>query len=291
MVWLHKGKNKMIKLDIGTPDTYIAVDNEIICGDCVRVMSMMPSGSIDFVCTSPPYDNIRTYGNDWDLDLHAVGKEMYRILKDGGVAVMVIQDQTKDFAKSVTSFRTIVDWCDIGFKLFECCIYQKHGRPGPWWNQRFRIDHEYIPIFFKGHRPNYFNKKHLEVPCKPWKMPAKSTTRLSDGRTINDSSGRSYDTKSHGTIFYYGNSSIESCSDKALKLQHPATYPDKLPEDFITCFCNPSGTVLDPFAGSATTLIAAKKLKRNFIGIEINPAYVAIGRERLEAVIPSGMAA
>jgi hypothetical protein len=64
---------------------------------------------------------------------------------------MVIQDSTKDFAKSLTSFRTIVDWCDnIGFRLFECNIYNRQGTEGAWWKQRFRVDHEYMPIFLKG---------------------------------------------------------------------------------------------------------------------------------------------
>jgi len=80
---------------------------------------------------------------------------------------MVIQDQTKNFGKSLTSFKTIVDWCDsFGFKLFETVIYRKYGAEGAWWNKRFRVDHEYVPIFLKGERPQYFNKEHLKIPSK-----------------------------------------------------------------------------------------------------------------------------
>lgn len=92
--------------------------NRIICGDAVEVMAEMPENSVDIVVTSPPYDNIRDY-KGFDYNLHSTGEQIYRVLKDGGVAAMVIQDQTKNFGKTLTSFRTIVDWCDsFEFKLF-----------------------------------------------------------------------------------------------------------------------------------------------------------------------------
>jgi len=138
--------------------------NTIQCLDCVEGMKKLPDNSIDLVVTSPPYDDIRTY-NGFNFDLHTTGEEVYRILKEGGIAVMVIQDQTKNFGKTLTSFKTIVDWCEnIGFKLFETVIYKKHGAEGAWWNGRFRVDHEYMPIFLKGEKPQYFNKEPLKVP-------------------------------------------------------------------------------------------------------------------------------
>lgn len=130
--------------------------NKIICGDAVEIMKGIPSNSIDIVVTSPPYDAVRDY-KGFSLDLHAAGREIYRILKDGGVAVMVIQDQTKNFGKTLTSFRTIIDWCDsFSFKLFETVIYRKYGAEGAWWNKRFRVDHEYIPVFLKGRKATIF---------------------------------------------------------------------------------------------------------------------------------------
>ena len=98
--------------------------NEVHLIDCVEGMKLMPENSIDMVVTSPPYDAIRNY-NGFSFDLHETGKELFRVLKDGGIVSMVIQDQTKNFGKTLTSFKTIIDWCDnIGFKLFECVIYR-----------------------------------------------------------------------------------------------------------------------------------------------------------------------
>ena len=73
--------------------------NDIICGDAVEVLATFPDNSVDLVVTSPPYDDLRKY-NGFKLDLHKVGKELYRVLKDGGIVAMVIQDSTKNFAKS-----------------------------------------------------------------------------------------------------------------------------------------------------------------------------------------------
>ena len=160
--------------------------NEVLCGRAEVVMKNIPNDTIDIVVTSPPYDNLRKY-NDFEIDLHAIGKEVYRVLKDGGVAVMVIQDQTKNFGKSLSSFRTIVDWCDeIGFKLFETVIYRKHGAEGAWWNKRFRVDHEYMPIFLKGERPAFFDKEPLKIPSKHGgKTMRGGGTRLTDGTRVD----------------------------------------------------------------------------------------------------------
>ena len=79
--------------------------NTIIQGDSAEVLKNIPDCSIDLVVTSPPYDQIRDY-NGFTLDLHAIGEQLYRVVKPGGVVAMVIQDSTKNFAKTLTSFRT-----------------------------------------------------------------------------------------------------------------------------------------------------------------------------------------
>src|SRR3989338_4718310 len=253
--------------------------NKIICGDAVEVMKKFPSHSVDMVVTSPQYDNVRDY-KGFSLDLHSTGKEIYRVLKDGGVAVMVIQDQTKNFGKSLTSFRTIVDWCDsFGFKLFETVIYRKYGAEGGWWNKRFRVDHEYIPIFLKGERPQYFNKEHLKIPSKHGgKTLTGGGTRLTNGIRIATRSIKINLTKCRGTIWEY----LTAGDGSRLKHEHPATFPNKLPYDFIECFTPKGGVVLDPFVGSGTTTVAAKNLGYKYIGIDITPEYCAIAEKRMK---------
>jgi DNA modification methylase len=246
--------------------------------DCVEGMKQLPDESIDLVVTSPPYDHIRTY-EGFHVDLHETGKQIFRVLKKGSVAVVVMQDQTINYGKTLTTFRTIVDWCDnIGFKLFECLIYRKHGAEGAWWNRRFRVDHEYMPVFLKGDKPAYFNKEPLKVPSKWGGVTITGgATRLTSGKTLKARPIRINLMKCRGTVWDY-----LTCGDgDKLKHQHPATFPDRLPYDCIICFCPEGGIVLDPFMGAGTTAVAAIKLHRNFIGFEISKKYCQIARERV----------
>lgn len=253
--------------------------NRILNCDCLDGLRKLPSNFIDMVVTSPPYDNLRNY-HGFKVDLSAVGKELFRVLKDGGIAVMVIQDQTKNYGKTLTSFRTIIDWCDnAGFKLFECLIYKKYGAEGAWWNKRFRVDHEYMPVFLKGEKPQYFNKEPLKIPSK-WAgiTMTGGATRLTNGKTLPSRKITINPLKCRGTVWEY-----LTCGDGSkLKHLHPATFPDKLPYDLIQCFCPPGGIVLDPFIGSGTTAIAAIKLGRKFIGMEISPEYCKLAEKRIE---------
>ncbi|MFH1308663.1 MAG: transcriptional repressor LexA [Patescibacteria group bacterium] len=255
--------------------------NKIICGDATKELKKIPNNSIDMIITSPPYDEIRKY-NGFKYNLHETGKELYRVLKNGGIAAMVIQDQTRNFGKTLTSFKTIVDWCDnIGFKLFETVIYRKHGTEGARWKHRFRVDHEYMPIFLKGERPQYFNKEPLKIPSKHGgKTMTGSGNRKTDGTTTKTVTRTINEMKCRGTIWNY----LMAGDKDKIKRKHPAVFPDKIPIDFIQCFCPEGGIVLDPFIGSGSTAIAAKQLKRNYIGIDISKEYCELAKERIKTI-------
>lgn len=250
----------------------------IQCMDCVEGMKRLPDHSVDLVVTSPPYDGIRAY-KGFSYDLRATGAQLFRVLKEGGVAAMVIQDQTSHFGKSLTSFRTIVEWCDtIGFKLFECVIYRKWGTEGAWWKYRFRVDHEYIPIFLKGERPQYFDKEPLKIPSKHGgKVMTGSGNRRTDGTTTRTVTRTINGMKCRGTVWDY----LMAGDKDQLKQQHPAVFPDRIPYDLVRCFCPSRGVVLDPFMGSGSTAVAAKRTNRHFIGFEISRDYCELARRRL----------
>jgi DNA modification methylase len=253
-------------------------DNIVICSENISYMKSLPDESVDMIVTSPPYDNLRAY-NGFTLDLHAVGEQVFRILKPGGIAAVVIQDSTNNGHKSLTSFRMIVDWCDsIGFGLFENCIYSRQGVEGAWWKKRFRVDHEYIPLFIKGTRPAYFNKEELKIPSKHGgKTMIGAATRNHDGTQQKSRPVYINPMKCRGTIWNF-----PQCGDGSkLKHKHPATYPNLLPYDLIECFCPPEGIVLDPFNGSGTSCVAAKSLGRKYIGIDISQEYCDIANERI----------
>ena len=168
---------------------------------------------------------------------------------------------------------------NIGFKLFETVIYKKQGVPGAWWTKRFRVDHEYIPIFLKGVRPQYFDKEHLKIESKHGgKTIMGAAVTNKDGTRKKSRPILINKLKCRGTIWDY-----TTCSDGTrLKHKHPATFPNKLPYDVIECFCPKNGIVLDPFVGSGTTCVAAKNLNRKYLGIDVSEEYCEIAKERIK---------
>jgi len=256
------------------------MENKIILGECVEILTGFNECQFDMIVTSPPYDDLRSY-NGYKLNLFDLGKQCYRVLKDGSVCAVIIQDQTKNFAKSLSSFRLVLDWCDnAGFKLFETCIYKKQGVEGAWWKRRFRVDHEYIFLFLKGAKPIYFNKEPLKVLSKHGgKTMTGAAIRLKNGHNLPSRKVKINKLKCRGTIWDY-----TTCGDGGkLKHKHPATFPNMLPYDLIECFCPPQGVVLDPLNGSGTTCVAAKSLGRGYIGIDISKEYCDIATKRLES--------
>jgi DNA modification methylase len=262
----------------------LPLENAVHCMDCIEGMSRLPDHSVDMVVTSPPYDSIREY-HGFSVDLHRTGEELFRVLRPGGIAAMVIQDQTRNFGKTLTSFRTIVDWCDgIGFKLFECVIYRKNGTEGAWWSGRFRVDHEYIPLFLKGDRPAYFNKEPLKVKSlHGGKTMTGSGNRRTDGETTNTVRREINPMKCRGTVWDY----LMAGDKNPLKRKHPAPFPDQIPIDLISCFCPPGGLVLDPFLGSGSTAVAAIRTGRKYLGFDISPEYCRIAEARIGQTEPA----
>lgn len=254
--------------------------------DSLELTKLLPDNSIQLTIFSPPYDATRDYEDkNYSFDYHNLGKELLRTTKDGGFVIVVIQDQTKNFRKSGTTAKLQVDWMEQGWNLFECCIYSKFGTPGAWWASRFKVDHEYILMFFKGDRPIKLNKDHLMEPAKYANYEVHGTQRLTSGELVPKSKEWvQKDTKCRGTIWHYANSSQESLdkSMKKLKLTHSATFPEKLAEDIILCFSNTGDIVYDPYCGSGTSLCMAKKNQRNYIGGDIAQKYCDLSKLRLK---------
>ena len=88
-------------------------------------MKKMQDNFIDLVVTSPPYDNLRTY-NNYDFKFEKIAKELFRVIKNGGVCVWVVGDQTVKGNETGTSFNHALYFKKIGFNLFDTMIYEKN---------------------------------------------------------------------------------------------------------------------------------------------------------------------
>ena len=101
---------------------------QLIHGDCLEEMKKIPDGSVDLTVTSPPYDNLRTYNNTLDWGEHVwkpVLRELFRVTKQGGVVVWIVNDATIKGSETGTSFRQALYAKEIGFNLHDTMIWNK----------------------------------------------------------------------------------------------------------------------------------------------------------------------
>lgn len=256
--------------------------NQIVLGDNCEVMRQMPSESIDLVVTSPPYDDLRTYGGHlWDF--YGVVWNLKRLLKPGGVIVWNVNDETKDGGETGTSMRQALHFQSLGLLLHDTMIYQKKGFSFPD-STRYHQTWEYMFVFSKG-RPKAFNPicdRKNETAGKPLGGDYK---RAEDGSSVvrpgSEDRGDRREFGQRFNVWLIGAGSGQSSSD-AIAFNHPAIFPEALARDHILSWSNEGDIVLDPFSGSGTTAKMAKHNGRKFIGIEINPEYVEIANKRLE---------
>jgi len=243
-------------------------------------MPELPDKSVHLVITSPPYWQLKDYGTDNQIGFHdsyenyinnlnLVWKECYRTLHNGCRLCVNIGDQ---FARSVYYGRykvipireEIIKFCEnIGFDYMGAIIWQKvttsnttgggvqmGSYPYPR-NGILKLDYEFILIF-----------KKLGDSPKPTK----------EQKELSKMSAEEWNT------FFTGHWNFPGARQSG----HIAMFPEELPKRLIKMFSFVGETVLDPFAGSGTTALAAKNLDRNSIGYEINPEFIPIIKEKLE---------
>lgn len=253
---------------------------EIINGDCLEVMREMPNGSIDLTVTSPPYDNLRTYGGNlnWNFEIfQGIANELYRVTKDGGVVVWVVGDATIKGSETGSSFRQALYFKELGFNLHDTMIWQKQTFTDTGsLRVRYAGVFEYMFVFSKGKPKTFHPIKDRENKSVGKKKHG--VIRQADG-TMKPQSSLGKECGKLGQRFNVWN--VNTCVSNTERTGHPAQFPEQLAKDHIISWSNEGDTVLDPFMGSGTTGVVCKELNRNFIGIEVVPEYFNIAKERI----------
>ena len=253
-------------------------EHRIIFGDS-RSLNEIKDKSVQLIITSPPYWQLKDYGTEDQIgfndsyeeyinNLNLVWQECYRVLSDGCRMCINIGDQ---FARSVyygrykvIPIRTeIIRFCEsLGMDYMGAIIWQKTTTmntsgggaimgsfPYPR-NGILKMDYEFILLFKKlGNAPK---------PTKEQKE-------------------RSIITKEEWGEYFSSHWHFNGVK----QYEHIAMFPEELPKRLIKMFSFAGETVLDPFAGSGTTSLAAKHLGRNSIGYEINRSFAPIIRSKL----------
>ena len=249
----------------------------LIQGDCGEVLRTLTSESVDLTVTSPPYDNLRKY-KGYSFDFEGIAKQLFRVTKEGGVVVWVVSDATANGSETGTSFKQALYFKECGFNLNDTMIWRKPNSIPTDKRYRYQQCFEYMFVFSKG-KPKTFNP--ILEPTKTKRSYKSSWGRKDDKMILNSGLTRTTkDLKVADNIFNYPISVGGASADK-IAFKHPAIFPEKLAEDHILSWSNEWDLVLDPFAGSGTTLKMAKKNNRNYIGIEIAPEYIEIINQRL----------
>lgn len=249
--------------------------------NCLITMGNMPNELVDFVITSPPYDDIRNY-NGYQFEFEEIAKELFRVLKFGGVVIWVVADSTIDGSETGTSFKQALFFKEIGFRLHDTMIYYKMN-PMPQTGNRYHQHFEYMFALSKG-SPKTFNP--ITEPTK-YKGLANMKNRGQNGSLDYEKVERTQE-KKIGNVFFYSIGGGITTKDK-IAYSHPAIFPEKLVADQITTWTNESDLIYDPFMGSGTTAKMAHILKRRWIGSEISTEYVNIAEERLKLHIENNL--
>ena len=251
--------------------------NKVYNENCLDTMAKMPDNYIDLTVTSPPYDNLRTY-NGYSFDFENVAKELYRVTKNGGVVVWVVNDSTKNGSESLTSFRQALYFKEIGFNLHDTMIYYKNN-PMPQTGNRYHQHFEYMFAFSKG-SPKTFNP--ITEPTK-YQGLANMKNRGKNGSLDYEKIERTKE-KKVGNVFFYSVGGGISTKDK-IAYKHPAIFPEQLANDHIISWSNKGDLVYDCFAGSGTTAKMSIVNNRNWIASEISSDYCKIIEDRTKQAV------
>ena len=249
--------------------------------DCLITMTNIPDECIDFVITSPPYDDIRNY-NGYKFEFEKIAKELFRVMKKGGVVIWVVADATIDGSETGTSFKQALYFKEVGFRLHDTMIYYKNN-PMPQTGNRYHQHFEYMFCFSKG-SPKTFNPL---IEDTKYRGLANMKNRGQNGSLDYEKVERTTE-KKVGNVFFYSVGGGISTKDK-VAYQHPAIFPEKLVADQIHTWTNEGDLVYDPFMGSGTTAKMAHLMNRKWLGSEISEEYCKIAEERLKEYVKNNL--
>ncbi|MEW5799014.1 MAG: site-specific DNA-methyltransferase [Bacteroidota bacterium] len=243
--------------------------NKIICDDSKQVLEKLPSNSVDLIFTSPPYNFGLDYSSNEDQhrwekyfsQLFEIFDECVRVLKYGGRIIVNIQPLFSDYIPShhlVSNYFIEKKLIWKGEILWEKNNYNcKYTAWGSWKspsNPYLKYTWEFLEIFSKGTLKKEGKQKNADISGDEFKKWVVAKWSIAPERKMKE-------------------------------FDHPAMFPEELVARVIKLFSFENDVVLDPFNGVGTTTFVAKKLNRNYLGIDISDKYCKTATQRLHSIL------
>jgi site-specific DNA-methyltransferase (adenine-specific) len=267
---------------------------KIINGDCIEVMKTLPDGSVDLIVTSPPYNvgiNYDTHIDTLDMDVYWDWTkewltQAYQLLKDDGRVSINIPYETNVQNRGgrvffVSEFYQVMK--QVGFKFFGIVDLEEdspHRSKTTAWGSWMSPSSPYI------YNPKEcvilaYKKHHIKkVKGEPQWKGTPTEIEQEDG-TIKKKTVYEDTDKKEFMELVFGQWNYFADTRSLTK----ATFSTDIPTKAIKILSYKNDIVLDPFAGSGTSLVSAEILGRRWIGIELSPNYCKIAEERVQGFV------
>ncbi len=283
--------------------------DHVFCGDACRVLARLPEQSVQCIVTSPPYFGHRVYTQhenpqeigretavtDYIERLIRCLSQARQVLRDDGTLWLNLGDTYRKGVLQGVPWRVALRLCGLGWVLRSDIIWQKPNAMPASVTTRPTPDHEYLFLFSKGGE-YYYDADAIREPH----VTFSENSKMRGGRRhfgLRD--GTPEQGKNAGNMNLHHARWDQAFHPKGRNKRtvwpvplgkcreaHFAVFPEKLIEPCILAGCPRKGVVLDPFLGSGTTGMVAKRLGRHFVGIELEPEYVELARRRIGSVQP-----
>ncbi len=263
---------------------------ELVVDNCLAALRGVPDESVDLVITSPPYDGQSKYGNgekyqrDWYAQTFlAVSAEVLRVLKPTGSFVLNYRSKRHGDERGTLQYELVFWLRDQGFLFCEDFIWGKPSPPPGRFNRFLKDAVEYCFQFSKGPNWQFFPEQCLS----PARWDAKDRERRKklahNYVRVNAPSGQGRKRVQAGPDMVRPSTLLHLEPEFSPNpVKHPARFPLELPRFFIKLLTTRGQMVVDPFAGTGTSALAAEQLGRRWLAIEIDPKYAAAVPSRFQ---------
>jgi site-specific DNA-methyltransferase (adenine-specific)/site-specific DNA-methyltransferase (cytosine-N4-specific) len=262
----------------------------LVVGDCLAILGQLPDETIDLVITSPPYDgqakyrNGETYEREWYEGLFLkVTEQIFRVLKPHGSFVLNYRSKRHADERGTLQYELVFWLRRQGFLFCEDFVWVKPSPPPGRFNRFLKDAVEYCFQFAKTPAWQFFPEQCL-TPARWDAKDRERRKRLAHNYVrVNAPSGQGRKRVQAGPDLVRPSTCLLLEPEFSPNpTRHPARFPIAVPTFFIKLLTKPGQIVMDPFAGTGTTAVAAESLGRQWLVTEVDERFCSVLPERIQ---------